>query len=134
MKSSSVVVPCRAGFACTVLLAMLPLSGCSRDIAVSTVLEETSGLRSGDRVYLDAREVGSIDRIDADGQAPGSIIEFNLYPEHAELVQENAVAYIPLESPPRLVLVNPTEAAAAVVPGGAPEGSVSIRAGGLAGE
>ena len=101
---------------CAVLLLLL--SGCSRDIGVSTVLEDTAGLRVGDKVFLDAREVGRVDRIEPAGQTPGFVVEFGLYEEHAELVQENAVTYVPLESPPRLVLVNPAEPALAVTAGG----------------
>jgi hypothetical protein len=99
-------------------LVLLLLAGCSRGVPVSTVLEETGGLRAGDKVYLDAREVGSIDGIEAAEQTPGYAIEVSLYPEHAVLVQEDAVAYVPLESPPMLVLVNPSETAPPVAPGG----------------
>lgn len=100
------------------LLLLFLLAGCSRSIAVSTVLEDTGGLRNGDKVYLDAREVGSVGGIEAAAQTPGFTIAVDLYPEHAELVQENAVAYVPLESPPRLVLVNPSQTAAPVTAGG----------------
>jgi ABC-type transporter Mla subunit MlaD len=99
-------------------LALLLLAGCSRDVPVSTVLEETGGLRAGDKVYLDGREVGSIDSIETAGQTPGVAIDISLYPEHAVLVQEDAVAYVPLESPPMLRLVNPAKTAPPVAPGG----------------
>jgi len=99
------------------LMWLLLLSACSRDIAVSTVLDDTGGLRPGDKVYLASREVGSVDSVEATKQAPGFTVEFSLYPEHAELIQTNALAYVPLKSPPMLVLLNPTEPAAPVAAG-----------------
>lgn len=104
------------------------LSACTRDVSVSTVLEDTGGLRPGDRVYLASREVGSVDTIQMTGPAPGFTVEFGLYPEHAELIQANAVAYVPLESPPKLVLLNPTEKAAPVAPGGRLKGLSPLEA------
>ena len=100
------------------LTLLLLLTGCSRSVSVSTVLEETGGLRAGDKVYLEAREVGVIDGIEAAGQTPGFALAISLYPEHAELVQEDAVAYVPPEGPPMLVLVNPAETAPSVAAGG----------------
>ncbi len=106
-----------SSFGCVILAALLLLSGCSRDIAVSTVLEDTAGLRPGDKVYLDAREVGAVESIEVAGQTPGFKIGVNLDPAHAKLVQQDAVAYVPPESPPMLVLLNPSEVAPPVVPG-----------------
>ena len=40
-------------FSVSFTLILLLLAGCSRDVPVSTVLEETGGLRVGDKVYLD---------------------------------------------------------------------------------
>jgi ABC-type transporter Mla subunit MlaD len=85
---------------------------------VSTVLDDSGGLRPGDRVYLDSREVGSVTGVTAAAKTPGFTIEFGLYPEHAELVQANAIAYIPLKSPPMVVLENPVEEADPVAPNG----------------
>jgi len=99
------------------LMWLLFLPACSRDIAISTVLDDTGGLRPGDKVYLESREVGSVDSVEVTKQAPGFTVEFSLYPEHAELIQTNALAYVPLRSPPMLVLLNPTEPAAPVAAG-----------------
>lgn len=96
---------------------LLLLSACTREVAVSTVLDDTGGLRPGDKVYLAAREVGSVESIGVTELTPGFTVELALYPEHAELVQSNAVAYVPLKSPPSVVLINPTETAAPVAPG-----------------
>ena len=104
-------------FGCMVLAVLLLLSGCSRGVAVSTVLEDSAGLRAGDKVYLDAREVGAVGSIEANGQTPGFTVEIDLDPAHAELVQRNAIAYVPPESPPMLVLLNPSELAPPVTPG-----------------
>ena len=104
-------------FGCLVLAVLLLLSGCSRGIAVSTVLEDSAGLRPGDRVYLDARDVGAVESIEATGRTPGHTVGITLDPAHAELVQRNAVAYVPPESPPMLVLLNPSEMAPPVVAG-----------------
>jgi len=98
--------------------SLVLLSACTQDVAVSTVLEDTGGLRPGDKVYLAAREVGSVERIGVAEQTTGFTVELALYPEHAELVQSNAVAHVPLKSPPSVVLINPTEPAARVAPGG----------------
>ena len=98
--------------------SLLLLTACTYDVPVSTVLEDTGGLRPGDKVYLATREVGTVESIGAAARTPGSTVELALYPEHAELVQSNAVAYVPLKSPPSVVLINPTETAAPVAPGG----------------
>jgi ABC-type transporter Mla subunit MlaD len=98
--------------------SLLLLAACTRDVAVSTVLEDPGGLRRGDKVYLAAREVGSVESIGVAEQTPGFTVELALYPEHAELVQSNAVAHVPLKSPPSVVLINPTETAEPVAPGG----------------
>jgi hypothetical protein len=99
------------------LIALLALSACSRDLAISTVLEESGGLRAGDKVYLEAREVGSVASVAQSEGAPGVVVSIGLYPEHAELVQSNAVAYVPLQSPPSVTLVNPLVPAAPVAAG-----------------
>lgn len=99
------------------LLLALLLSACTRDVRISTVVDDAEGLRPGDKVYLADREVGSVKSIALAEQTPGVTIELGLYPEHAELVQANAVAYVPLKSPPSVVLLNPSEPAAPVAPG-----------------
>jgi len=53
------------------LVWLLLLSACSRDVMVSTVLQDTGGLRPGDKVYLASREVGSVERIRVTEQTPG---------------------------------------------------------------
>lgn len=119
----------RRQLVCNLLVtAMLLLSGCSRDVAVSTVLEDTGGLRPGDKVYLAAREVGSVESVQVTEQTPGLTVELALYPEHAELVQSNAVAYVPLKSPPSVVLINPAEPAPPVAPGGRLKGLSPLEA------
>jgi hypothetical protein len=110
------------------LVWLLLLSACSRDVMVSTVLQDTGGLRPGDKVYLASREVGSVERIRVTEQTPGFTVEFALYPEHAELVQANAVAYLPLKSPPMLMLLNSYERMAPVAPGGRLKGLSPLEA------
>jgi len=101
----------------SMLLLALLLSACTRDVGISTVVDDAEGLRPGDKVYLAAREVGTVTSVATSEQTPGVTIELGLYPEHAELVQSNAVAYVPLKSPPSVVLLNPAEAAPPVEPG-----------------
>ena len=101
-----------------ILVCLILLSACARDLTVSTVLDDTGGLRPGDKVYLASAEVGAVDRIEVTEMGPGFTVDFHLYPEHAGLVQSNAVAHVPLKSPPTLVLLNPTDPAPAVAPGG----------------
>ncbi len=101
-----------------ILVALLLLSGCSRDVTLSTVLEAPEGLRPGDGVYLETREVGSVDEVEVAEQVPGYVIEFSLEPALAPLVQNNAVAYVPVEGPPMLVILNPSETAEPVASGG----------------
>jgi hypothetical protein len=107
---------------------LLLLSACAREVPVSTVFTDAGGLRPGDKVYLAAREVGSVQRIAATEEIPGYTVEIALYPNHAELVQANAVAYVPLKSPPTVVLVNPTEPAAPVAPGARLRGLTPLEA------
>jgi ABC-type transporter Mla subunit MlaD len=118
MNTQTVSAFLRSFFSCLLLVVLFLLSGCSRDVMVSTVLEDTAGLRPGDRVYLDSGEVGVVDSIEATEQTPGFTVDFGLYPQNAELIQKNAVAYVPPEGPPMLVLLNPSEPAAPVAPGG----------------
>jgi ABC-type transporter Mla subunit MlaD len=99
------------------LILLCLLSACSRDVTVSTVLAETGGIRPGDVVYLESLAVGVVDSIQVAEQTPGFTVGISLSPEHAELIRKNAVAYVPLTSPPRLKLLNPTEVAPAVLPG-----------------
>jgi hypothetical protein len=99
------------------LSSVIVLSACAREVPISTVLEDSGGLRPGDRVYLDSREVGSVSAVVVTEETPGFTVEFGLYPEHAELVQANAIAYVPLRSPPMIVLENPAEKADAVAAG-----------------
>ena len=111
MKKQPVITVRRILLRCLALVPLLLLSACSRDITVTTVLEDPDGLLPGDKVYLDSREVGSIDGIEIAELTPGFMIEIGLNPAPAVLVQKNAVAYVPPEGPPRLVIVNPTETA-----------------------
>lgn len=105
-------------FRSLLLAGLLLISACSGDIDVSAVFDDTGGLQPGDKVLLAKREVGAVKAIEVVEQAPGFVVELGLYPEHAELIQSNAVAYVPLSSPPTVVLINPTEAATPIAPGG----------------
>jgi hypothetical protein len=100
------------------LTSCVLLCACSRSITVSTVLEDTGGLRPGDKVLLAGREVGEVDAIEADPSVTGFVLSLGLFPEHAELVRANAVAYVPLDGPPRVELVNPAVPGEPVAAGG----------------
>ena len=99
------------------LTTVLLLSACSRDVVVSTDLPDSGDLRPGDGVFLAERRLGTVRAIKATDQPPRAAVEIGLAPEHAALVQSNAVAYLALEGPPSLVLMNPTAAANPVAPG-----------------
>jgi len=117
MNTRTIVTVRQTFLSCLLLLTPLLLPGCSRDVMVSTVLEDSAGLRPGDKVYLESGEVGFVDSIEVTEQTPGFTIDIGLYPQHAELIQEDAVAYVPPEGPPMLRLLNPSEPAAPVAPG-----------------